>query len=119
MYRRHVYAEAGRVTPVFVAKKQGVARRPGARFASAAFVTGSLDPVSDRGAFLALFGPQRVPTLVLCGTATPPRSKTEMAALVDKADLELRWVTGALGLHEECAAIIADPIIRFLNGASS
>jgi pimeloyl-ACP methyl ester carboxylesterase len=119
MYRRHVYAEDGRITPAFVAQKQGIARRPGARFASAAFVTGSLDPVSDRGAFLALFGPQRVPTLVLCGTATPPRSKTEMAALVDKADLELRWVTGALGLHEECAAIIADPIIRFLNGASS
>jgi hypothetical protein len=42
-----------------------------------------------------------------------------MAALVDKTDAELCWVTGALGLHEECAAIIADPIIRFLNGASS
>jgi pimeloyl-ACP methyl ester carboxylesterase len=118
MYRRHVYTEAGRVTPAFVAEKQGIARRPGARFASAAFVTGSLDPVSDRGAFLALFGSQRVPTLVLCGTATPPRSKAEMAVLVDKADLELRWVTGALGLHEECAAIIADPIVRFLNGTS-
>jgi pimeloyl-ACP methyl ester carboxylesterase len=36
MYRRHVYSEASRVTPVFIAKKQGVARRPGARFASVA-----------------------------------------------------------------------------------
>ena len=75
MYRRHVYAETGRVTSAFVAKKQAVARRPGARFASAAFVTGSLDPVSDRGAFLALFDPLPVPTLVLCGTATPPNRR--------------------------------------------
>jgi pimeloyl-ACP methyl ester carboxylesterase len=77
MYRRHVYSEASRVTPVFIAKKQGVARRPGARFASVAFVTGQLDPVSDRDAFLALFDPPPVPILVLCGDATPPRSKAE------------------------------------------
>ena len=27
MYRRHVYREASRITPAFIAKKQGVARR--------------------------------------------------------------------------------------------
>jgi hypothetical protein len=53
MYRRHVYAEASRITPVFVAEKQNLAPRPGARFASVAFVTGQLDPVSDRAEFLA------------------------------------------------------------------
>jgi pimeloyl-ACP methyl ester carboxylesterase len=74
MYRRHVYSEASRVTPAFVAKKQDVARRSGARFESAAFVTGSLDPVSDRGAFLALFEPPPVPILVFCGNAMPPKS---------------------------------------------
>ena len=119
MYRRHVYTEAGRITPAFVMKKQAVARRPGARFGSVAFVTGSLDPVSDRSAFLALFERSPVPSLVLCGNATPPRSKSEMTALAGQAGIDLRWVAGALGLHEECAETIADPILRFVSGSSA
>jgi pimeloyl-ACP methyl ester carboxylesterase len=39
MYGPHVYADASRITPDFVANKRGHARRPGARFASVAFVT--------------------------------------------------------------------------------
>jgi hypothetical protein len=117
MYRRHVYAEANRITPVFVVKKQDVARRPGARFASVAFVTGQLDPLSDRSAFLALFDPPPVPTLVFCGNATPPRSKAEIAALAERSGIDLRWIPGSLGLHEECAQIIADPIVRFINAS--
>lgn len=114
MYRRHVYSEVSRVTPAFVAKKQDVPRRPGARFASVAFVTGQLDPVSDRAAFLALFDPPPAPILVLCGNATPPRSKAEMAALAERSGVDLRWMPGSLGLHEEYAQTIADPIVRFL-----
>jgi pimeloyl-ACP methyl ester carboxylesterase len=81
MYRRHVYAQADRVTDEFVAQKQAVARRRGARFASVAFVTGALDPLADRAAFMALLSPPPAPTLVLCGTATPPKSKAEMERL--------------------------------------
>jgi hypothetical protein len=77
MCRRHIYSEATRVTPAFVVKKQDVARRPGARFGSVAFVTGSLDAVSERGAFLALFDPLPVPILVFCGNATPRRSSLD------------------------------------------
>jgi pimeloyl-ACP methyl ester carboxylesterase len=115
MYRRHVYSEDGQITPAFIAKKQGTARRPGARFGSVAFVTGHLDPVSDRGAFLALFEPLPVPTLVFCGNATPPRSKAEMAVLAGQSRIDLRWVAGSLGLHEEYAQTIADPIARFIS----
>jgi pimeloyl-ACP methyl ester carboxylesterase len=115
MYRRHVYAEASRITPVFVAQKQNVARRPGARFGSVAFVTGQLDPVSDRAAFLALFDPPPLPVLVFCGNATPLRSKAEMAALAERSGIDLRWVAGALGLHEEYAQTIANPILRFVG----
>ena len=117
MYRRHVYSEASRVTSAFVAKKQEVARRSGARFGSVAFVTGSLDPVSDRGAFLALFDPPPVPILVLCGNATPPRSKAEMAVLAEQPGIDLRWVRGSLGLHEEWAETIANPIARFVSAS--
>jgi pimeloyl-ACP methyl ester carboxylesterase len=117
MYRRHVYSEASRVTPLFVAKKQDVARRPGARFGSAAFVTGQLDPVSDRAAFLALFDASPVPILVLCGDATPPRSKAEMVVLAGRSGIDLRWMPGALGLHEEGAQTIADTIIDFVSAS--
>lgn len=87
MYRRHVYGEAGRITPAFVTKKQAVVRRPGARFGSVAFVTGNLDPVADRSAFLALFDRPPVPTLVLRGDATPPRSKSEMTVLAGQSGI--------------------------------
>jgi pimeloyl-ACP methyl ester carboxylesterase len=119
MYRRHVYSEASRITPAFVANKQNAARRPGARFGSAAFVTGHLDPVSDRAAFLALFDPPPMPILVLCGNATPPRSKAEMVVLAGQSSIDFRWVAGSLGLHEEYAQKIADPIFRFLDGSPS
>ncbi len=117
MYRRHVYAEPSGITPLFIAKKQEMARRPGARFASVAFVTGQLDPVSDRSAFLALFDPPPVPTLVFCGNATPPRSRAEMAALADRSEIDLRWVPGSLGLHEEYAQAVAGPITRFVDAS--
>ena len=119
MYRRHVYSEASRVTPPFVAKKQAMARRPGARFGSVAFVTGHLDPVSDRGAFLALFDRPEMPILVLSGDATPPKSKTEMAVLAEQSGVDLRWVAGSLGLHEEYAQTIADPIAHFVEAPSA
>ena len=119
MYRRHVYSEASRVTPAFVAKKQAVARRPGARFGSVAFVTGQLDPAPDRAAFLALFDPPPVPILIFCGNATPRRSKAEMAALAERSGIHLRWVPGSLGLHEEYAHTIADPIHRFVGAPAA
>ena len=115
MYRRHVYSEASRITPALVAQKQDIARRPGARFGSAAFVTGHIDPVLDRCAFLALFDPPPVPVLALCGNATPPRSKAEMAALAEQSGVDLRWMPGSLGLHEEYAAAAAGAIARFID----
>lgn len=116
MYRRHVYADAGRVTPGFVAEKQGLSRQPGARFGSVAFVTGALDPVADQGAFAALLQPPPAPTLVLCGKATPPKSRATMAAIPSGPDVEMRWVPGSLALHEENAAAIAGPVADFLKG---
>ena len=116
MYRRHVYAEAGQVTAGFVGAKQRLSRQPGARFASVAFVTGALDPVADRAAFAALLSPPPAPTLVLCGEATPPKSRAEMQAIPSGPGVEVRWVPGSLGLHEEMADAVAPRVAAFLLG---
>jgi hypothetical protein len=42
--RRHVDVAGPGLTPERVSRRQRIARQPGARFASAAFVTGGLDP---------------------------------------------------------------------------
>ncbi len=115
MYRKHVYADAGRITPGFVAGKQHMARQPGARFASVAFVTGTLDPVADQDAFGALLQPPPAPTLVLCGDAAPPKSKATMAAIPSGPGVEVRWVPGSLALHEENAAAITGTVAAFLS----
>ena len=115
MYRRHVYADAGQVTASFVGAKQALSRQPGARFASVAFVTGALDPVGDADAFARLLTPPPAPTLVLCGEATPPKSRAAMQTIPSSPEVEVRWVPGSLGLHEETADAIAPAITAFLR----
>src|SRR5918992_2677218 len=51
MYRNHVFADPAFLTPEFMRAKMRIVRRPNARFASASFVTGGLDPMHDRRAF--------------------------------------------------------------------
>lgn len=115
MYRRHVYADAGRVTPGLVAAKAEVARRRGGRFGSGAFVIGALDPVRDRGAFLALVDPPSAPMLVVYGADTPPKSLAEMEALARLPGVVSRRLpVGSLGVHEECAHAVAEAIRPFL-----
>lgn len=116
MYRRHVYADASRVTPAFVAAKSALARRRGGRFGSAAFVTGALDVVRDRDAFLTLAS-QPAPILVLYGDATPPRSLAEMTALTELRGVASHCVpAGSLGLYEELPEAVAAAALPFLRG---
>lgn len=115
MMRRHVYSEAATVSPSLVEAKRRVARRPGARFGSAAFVTGALDPVLDHEAFLALLDPPPAPTAILRGEATPPRSAAEMDAMAALPGILCHRVPGALSPHEEHAAVLAPLIVRFLS----
>jgi pimeloyl-ACP methyl ester carboxylesterase len=53
MYRRHVFADPAFLTDDLLADRMRLTRQPGARFASACFVTGALDPFHDRATFLA------------------------------------------------------------------
>lgn len=115
MLRRHVYSEAASVSAEIVAAKQRVARRGGARFGSAAFVTGAIDPVPDQASFLALFDPPPAPVLVLRGAQTPPRSAAEMDALATLPGVAMQHVPGALAPHEEHAATLAPHVAAFLR----
>jgi pimeloyl-ACP methyl ester carboxylesterase len=116
MYRRHVFADPASLTADLLADRMRVARRRGARFASACFVTGALDPFDDRAAFLAAAGHVQSPMLMLWGSDTPPRSRAEMAALAALPGIESRLLErGKLGMAEELAADVAPLIDDFLS----
>lgn len=112
MYRRHVYADAAKVTPQFIQHKWQTTQQRGARFTSAAFVTGTLDAVQSQADFLNLV-PSSVPLLVVIGESTPPKSRAEMDALAAVVGVS-RVVPGSLGLHEEYPEAVADAVRDFL-----
>jgi len=116
MYRRHVFADPAFLTDNLLADRMRVTRRPGARFASACFVTGALDPFDDRAAFLAAARRVQGPMLMLYGPDTPPKSRAEMQALADLPGLKSRLLQrGTLGMAEELAGDIAPLIDGFLS----
>jgi pimeloyl-ACP methyl ester carboxylesterase len=116
MYREHVFSGPGPMTPEFMRAKMRIVRRPNARFASACFVTGGLDPMADRQAFLAVAGAVRAPILMVYGAATPPRSRAEMEALAALPGVQShRLEGGALGIHEELPDAVAGLLRPFLE----
>ncbi|ACL56270.1 alpha/beta fold hydrolase [Methylobacterium nodulans] len=111
MMRAHVYADPARVTPTVLAAKRRVTHQPGARFGTAAFVTGGLDPVETRDAFLALFGPGLPPVRVLRPARAPRRSGAEMDALIGTGLVTAQEIPGALAPHEEHPEAVAAAIL--------
>ena len=114
MYRAHVYADPSQVTPRLIEEKGRLARQKNARYAAAAFLTGGLDPVRDRAAFLALVDATLLPILAVCGTATPDRSWREMATLRNRSGVMVTRVPGALAAHEEHPAPVSRAVADFL-----
>ncbi|MDP4025473.1 alpha/beta fold hydrolase [Methylobacterium sp. NEAU 140] len=110
MMRAHVYADRDRVTPALVRAKHAITRQRNGRFGTAAFVTGGLDPVGSRDAFLALFGDGLPPTLVLRPDGAPRRSGAEMDALAGSGRVAAAAIPGALSPHEEHPAAVAAAI---------
>lgn len=110
MMRAHVYADPERVTPALIRAKHAVTRQRNGRFGTAAFVTGGLDPVASREAFLALFGLGLPPVQVLRPERAPPRSGAEMDALAASGRVHTVVVPGALSAHEEHPASVAAAI---------
>jgi pimeloyl-ACP methyl ester carboxylesterase len=114
MYRRHVYVDAAKVTPDFIRSKWEVTQKPGARYGSAAFVTGGLDPAKVRSEFTDNFQQLAVPVMVVIAENAPPKSKAEMQALAELSGVESRVIPGSLGMHEENAADLANAIESFI-----
>lgn len=114
MYRQHVYVDAARLTPEFMQQKYEITQQPGARFAPAAFVTGTLDPMASQEEFLRV-GRSSVPTLVLIAEQSPSKSKAEMEALAALPGVQSDRLPGSLGLHEEYPNEVVDVVLPFLS----
>jgi pimeloyl-ACP methyl ester carboxylesterase len=113
MAEGHVYADTAWLTPELVGRKIAITRAPGARHGSVRFVTGGLDPFASRAEFLAAARSSELPTLVLCGAQTPPRSKAEIEALQGIAGIEIvELPAGKLSVHEEFADAVASAILK-------
>jgi len=115
MLRRHVWLAPDLLSPQRIREQQQLARRPGARFASVAFVTGGLDPAVDRAWWLQQVRLLQCPLQLVVATQAPPRSRSEMEALTAVAD-QVSVVPGRLGLHQEFGALLARQLLE--HGAS-
>ena len=110
MMRAHVYADPAGVTPALVRDKHAITRQRNGRFGTAAFVTGGLDPVGSRAAFLELFANDLPPVLVLRPEGAPRRSGAEMDALIASGRVTGAAIPGALSPHEEQPDAVAAAI---------
>jgi pimeloyl-ACP methyl ester carboxylesterase len=102
MIAGHVYSDVRQVPAERMRVKQQVIAAPGARFGSAAFVTGGLDRVHSRKEFLDLVRRTERSLLVVYGAGTPPKSRSEMEVLGSLPGV-LSFVAplGKLGFYEE------------------
>lgn len=118
MYGRHVFADRSHLTKALLTEKWRTTQQRGARFASAAFVTGGLDPVRKRNQFFDYFAPPlSAPVMMVIGEQTPVKSLAEMEILAhfSGVGIQILRLPGSLGLHEEYAKELADGILPFLT----
>ena len=111
----HVYADAQFLTRERLREKLAVVRAPGARFGSVRFVTGRLDPLDRREAFLDLARRTSVPILLIHGAGTPRKSQAEIEALAALPGIQrVKLPLGKLAVHEEFPDAVVDAIVHFL-----
>ena len=116
MVAGHVYSDANWLIGERLAEKRQVINAPGARFASAAFVTGALDRVTNRADFLGLAARAAVPILLVYGAETPSRSRSEMEALAALPGIRTERIAhGKLSVCEEFPDEVAAIVGPFLS----
>lgn len=107
----HVYADRAWLTDARLQEKLAVTTAPGARHASVRFVTGGLDPLQSRAAFLDAAHGCPVPIRAIYGADTPRKSKAEMEYLHSVSGVELiELPRGKLAVHEEHPDLVAQAI---------
>ncbi|MEM8614479.1 MAG: alpha/beta hydrolase, partial [Cyanobacteria bacterium P01_H01_bin.105] len=117
MYRRHVFVNEDNLTSGYIAQRHQGTQKSGARYAPAAFVTGGLDPVQTRDAFLDYFESLPIPTLVIVGEQAPPSSKAEMEAMALLPQVQSVRLPGTLGMAEEYGKAVAEAVLPFLQSS--
>lgn len=116
MAAEHVYSDPGWLHGERLREKLAVTRAPGARFSSVRFVTGRLDPLATRVEFLDLARRSSAPMLIVYGSQTPPRSRSEMDALASVPGVQRSVLPlGKLSVHEEFPDLVADAIKSFIR----
>lgn len=114
MYRRHVFVDETKLTPHYIEQRYQGTQKSGARYAPAAFVTGSLDPATTRDEFLTLFERRSVPLMIVVADRAPASSKAEMEAIAALPDVQAASLPGTLGMAEEYGNAVAETITPFL-----
>jgi pimeloyl-ACP methyl ester carboxylesterase len=114
MYRRHVYVDTAKLTPSFIEYKWRNTQYPGARYAPAAFVTGSLDAVDNQSDFLSLVKNLSVPLMVVIAESSPPYSRAEMEAIAAIPGVQSVVLPGSLGIHEEYPQAVVEAVSDFV-----
>ncbi len=118
MAKGHVYSDPNWLKGERLKQKLAVVSAPGARHASIRFVTGRLDLMRDRAAFVAAAERAAVPILVVYGAGTPRRSKAEMEALGALANVRMvELPQGKLAVHEEFPDAVAEQMLVFLDAS--
>ena len=116
MARGHVYSDPNWLTGERFSQKMSVVAARGARQASIRFVTGMLDLMPDRTAFIETARRVKEPMLVVYGVATPKRSKAEMQALASIPHIRaVELPQGKLAVHEEFPDFVAEAVKLFLR----
>jgi pimeloyl-ACP methyl ester carboxylesterase len=115
MMKRHVYANMANITTDVLRRKRKITQAKGARFASAAFVTGALDPVRSSEGWLNYFQPLRLPVLMVIGEQMPPKSRKEDEIVANFSGVQVVRMPGSLSLHEEYPEILFAEISPFLE----
>ena len=115
MMKRHVYGNADHITPDVLRSKRKITQVRGARFGSAAFVTGALDPVRSSEDWLKYFQPLRLPVLMVIGEQMPPKSRKEDEIVANFSGVQVVRTPGSLSLHEEYPETVFAEISPFLE----
>lgn len=115
MVAGHVYSDSKMLPESWRRSKQAVIQAPGARFGSAAFVTGRLDRTRGQDEFPDLARRASGPFLVAYGLETPPKSRAEMVVLSTLPEAQ-SWVAprGKLGFYEEFADDLLPALTKFV-----